>query len=180
MDVMGADHYLASFPETTDPRAMAQEVTPKPPVAPGSRGTLVYGEIGYELHLLPVSVAEYYAECRQALKDAQTWGEFRDGVSAKIFVATMRDLGKEQPPGADESFDPETFDQWLGWPAEEDPPWAPKEIIDAFGCINVPMHDAAYTYFDLDEKDDVVAAFEAHGFLCEPNSILIDEAFGQI
>ena len=141
---------------------------------------LAYGEIGNELHFLPEEIAEEYAKRRRALKEATTWGEFKKALSAQDFVEAMRYLGREQPPSEDEPFDREALENWVGWPVEEDPHWVPKEILEEFGCYNFPMHDATYTYFDLDEKDEVVAAFVAHGFECEPSGFLIDEAYGMV
>jgi hypothetical protein len=177
--VAGANQYMASFPETVDPRAKVREAVPAPPPAPGSRGTLVYGEIGNQLHFLPKVVAEEYAEHRRALMNATTWEAFKKAVSPQSFVEVMQYLGREQPPAEDEEFDPKVLEHWVGWPAEEDPPWVPKEILEEFGCLNVPMHELPYTYFYIDEEEEVVAAFVAHGFKCE-SSFLIDKAFGMM
>jgi len=57
--------------------------------------------------------------------------------------------------------------------------WVPSEIRKKWGEIHMTVLDGEVLHFDIENTEKVVEAFEAMGFECVRDDLLVAKAYGQ-
>lgn len=57
--------------------------------------------------------------------------------------------------------------------------WVPSEIREKYGEIHITVHDGEVLHFDISNTEKIVEAFEAMGFECVRDDLLVAKAYGQ-
>ena len=67
---------------------------------------------------------------------------------------------------------------WPPFPPEYADGWMPEEIWRHYGVSARPDRDVPCFFFRPEQKAEIVAAFEQHGFACARNDVLVGRALG--
>lgn len=144
---------------------------------------VVYGEWFESLVFIPEKRAKDLAEVVDAWWNSSTWGEFRRRVEARGITEEFL-YPFEYPEGFPGDNEPLTDHQkeaytgdgdWPAWPAAEMLDWVPQEIAD-MGERGVSMVSGAALFFDPEQEQILVAAFDRHGFRCRRDDDLVAAA----
>jgi len=149
---------------------------------PGDRD-LVYGEHAGGLVFIREPRARQLAAVVDAWWTSSTWGEFRTRVEAHgpademlAYFGYPDDYPPDDEPLTDEQKDSYTQDgDWPAWPAAEMLDWVPREIA-RMGESGVSMASGVALFFELDQAEELVAAFAEHGFWCRRDDDLVEAA----
>jgi hypothetical protein len=142
--------------------------------------TLYYGIGLHEgLVFVPKPQAQELVALIRALETAQTWGEFRAAVTEGRYREALAQLGLEEDPADDASFDAERFEgyqdgDWPEWPAQEMLEWLPDEVQMQFGRAEETPLNGDYLHIAVEDREAVLELLEDYGFRCQRNQPVID------
>jgi hypothetical protein len=166
---------------------------------------LVYGVAGEDLIFIDRGQAKELAACHEAWgeKGGATWGQLRAKISPSsyrklldlyrrhresFYVALCerhRDSSGSGTPEEDrpivcEGFDPISDGDWPGWPQQDMLSWVPGDIVEEFGERSSSFVSGDCLVLDRDRVEEIVAAFESHGFTCAKGEKLVKRACGYL
>lgn len=101
---------------------------------------IVYAPSGtYGILFAERETAEYYGQIARAVRDSETWGQFRDALPENIWEEEFLSNFGDEEPGDDDPFPANEYQygyndgQYIGgWPTEDELRWFPKDLIEKY------------------------------------------------
>jgi len=146
---------------------------------------IIYGELGGELVFIPQARALELAAVRLALHESKTWGELLENLAASSAEAYqyIAEYVGEDGAAAEDPFDSAQIGaigdgDWPPWPKQEMLAWVPDDIRERFGEIQRTRLSGDALVFTEDQAPELVAAFEAKGFIVTRDDATVASASG--
>jgi hypothetical protein len=140
----------------------------------------MYGIANRELVFIPRTRAFELATLQRAVTESKTWGEFQRAIPPKVYAEIIEDIDRDI--NASDPFDPCEVGycegDWPGWPAQEMLDWVPQDIKKEFGKWESSVLNGPFLILQQEKVQEIVAAFEALGFSCKKDELLVQIACG--